>query len=72
MNSPGDFTQEADLVRGIFGAHRGYETAEVHGVRRIGGGRGDCLGSQEKEGMRCFLDDLRASGINADQWTTAA
>ena len=22
--------------------------------------------------MRCFLDDLRAFGINADQWTTAA
>ena len=22
--------------------------------------------------MGCFLDDLRASGINADQWTTAA
>ena len=20
--------------------------------------------------MRCFLDDLRAFGINADQWTT--
>ena len=22
--------------------------------------------------MGCFLDDLRASGINAHQWTTAA
>ena len=22
--------------------------------------------------MGCFLDDLRALGINADQWTTAA
>ena len=22
--------------------------------------------------MRCFLDDPRAFGINADQWTTAA
>ena len=22
--------------------------------------------------MRCFLDDLRAFGINANQWTTAA
>ena len=22
--------------------------------------------------MECFLDDLRAFGINADQWTTAA
>ena len=31
-----------------------------------------CVGGQEKEGMGCFLDDLRASGINANQWTTAA
>ena len=34
------------------------------------GGAG-CLGGQEKEWMGCFLD-LRAFGINADQWTTAA
>ena len=33
------------------------------------GGAG-CMGGQEW--MKCFLDDLRASGINADQWTTAA
>ena len=32
----------------------------------------DCLGGQEKEWMGCFLDDLKAFGINADQWTTAA
>ena len=30
------------------------------------------MGGQEKEWMECFLDDLRAFGINADQWTTAA
>ena len=35
------------------------------------GGAG-CVGVQEKEWMGCFLDDLRAFGINADQWTTAA
>ena len=35
------------------------------------GGTG-CVGGQEKEWMGCFLDDLRAFGINADQWTTAA
>ena len=35
------------------------------------GGAG-CVGGQEKEWMRCFLDNLRAFGINADQWTTAA
>ena len=40
-------------------------------VRRIDGGRG-LGGGQEKEWMGCFLDDLRAFGINADQWTTAA
>ena len=35
------------------------------------GGAG-CVGGQEKESMGCFLDGLRAFGINADQWTTAA
>ena len=30
------------------------------------------VGGQGKEWMGCFLDDLRAFGINADQWTTAA
>ena len=35
------------------------------------GGAG-CVGGQEKEWMGCFLDDLRAFGTNADQWTTAA
>ena len=28
--------------------------------------------SHKKEWMGCFLDDLRAFGINADQWTTPA
>ena len=31
-----------------------------------------CVRGQEQERMGCFLDDFRASGINADQWTTAA
>ena len=31
-----------------------------------------CVGGQEKEWTGCFLDDLRAFGINADQWTVAA
>ena len=31
-----------------------------------------CVGDQEKEWMGCFLDDLRAFGINADLWTIAA
>ena len=38
----GDLTQEADLVRGICGAHGGYQTAEVRDVWRIGRGRGLC------------------------------
>ena len=37
----------------------------------IVGGVG-CVRGQEKEWMGFFLDDLRAFGINADQWTTAA
>ena len=45
--------------------------SEVRDVRRNGEGRGLC-GGQEKEWMVFFLDDLRAFGINADQWTTAA
>ena len=35
-------------------------------------GSAGCVGGQEKEWMGCFLDDLRAFGINADQWTTVA
>ena len=31
-----------------------------------------CVGDQGKEWMGCFLEDLRAFGINANQWTTAA
>ena len=39
-------------------------------VELVGGA--SCVGGQEKEWMGCFLDDLIAFGINADQWTTAA
>ena len=60
----------ADLICGICGAHKGYEITEVPGVRRIGGGRG-LSGGQAEDRMGCFLDDLRAFGINADQWRTA-
>ena len=35
-------------------------------------GGGGCVVGEEKEWTGCFLDDLRAFGINADQWTTAA
>ena len=56
----------------ICGAHGGYETAEVRDVRRIRGGRGLCGEPGKRVCMDCFLDDLRAFGIHADQWTTAA
>ena len=65
------YAQEADTVREIRGAHGRHETAEVRDVRRIGGGRGQ-RGGQEKEWMGFLLDDLRAFGIKADQWTTGA
>ena len=35
------------------------------------GGAG-CAEGREKEWMGCFLDDLRAFGIDTDQWTAAA
>ena len=35
-------------------------------------GGADCVGGQEKEPTGCFLDNLRAFGINADERTTAA
>ena len=40
-------------------------------VRRNSGGRGLCSGPGKRVDG-CFLDDLRAFGINADQWTSAA
>ena len=35
-------------------------------------GSAGCVRGQAKEWMECFLDDLRAFGINVDQWATAA
>ena len=35
-------------------------------------GGADCVGGQEKEWAGCSLDDLRAFGVNAIQWTTPA
>ena len=40
MNQLKVYTQEADPVRGICGAHGGHETAEVCDVRRTIGARG--------------------------------
>ena len=37
---------------------------------KLAGGAG-CVGGQKKKWTGCFLDDVRAFGINADQWTTA-
>ena len=38
-------------------------------VGELMGGAG-CIRGPEKERMGCFLDDLRAFGLNADLWTT--
>ena len=46
----GDFTQGADLIRGVCGAHGGYETAEERGVDRIGGGSWAAWGTRKKSG----------------------
>ena len=43
----------------------------MRGIRKFGGGRRLCGGPGKKEWIGCFLDDLRAFGINSDQWTTA-
>ena len=67
----GDYAQDADLICGICGAHGGHETIKVGDIRRTGEGA-DCVAGQEKEWIRYFLDDLRAFGINTDQWTTVA
>ena len=61
-------SQEADTVHGICDTHRGHEAAEVRDARRTVGGH-ELRGSQEKEWMGWFPDDLRAFGIKADQWT---
>ena len=50
--------------------HRKYEAAEVRLFGELMTGAG-CVGGQKKEWMECFMDDLRAIDINADQWTTA-
>ena len=44
----------------------------MRGVRRVGGGRGLCGGPGKRVDVWCFLNHLRAFGINADQWKTAA
>ena len=31
-------------------------------------GRAGCVGDQEKEWMMCVLNDLKAVGVNAEQW----
>ena len=71
MTASRRLTQKADLVRGICGAHGGYETTEERDVRSNGGGRGLCGGPGKKVGG-VFVDDLRSFEISADQWTPAA
>ena len=56
-----DYTQEEDLVRGIFGAHGRHETAKVRGVRRTGWERG----------LRGGAVDVKKNEWGVS-WTTAA
>ena len=55
-----------------FVAH--MEDARLHKCAMVGDLVGDasCVKRQVKEWMICFLENLRAFGINVDQWTTAA
>ena len=41
---------------------------EVGDVRKTDGGR-ELRGGEEKLWMKCFLDDFRAFGTSANQWT---
>ena len=66
----GDSTQKVDLFRGVCGVHGKYEPNCAMFVELVGGA--GCVGGQEEEWMGCFLDDFRAFGINADQWTATA
>ena len=75
----GDYAQqEANPVRGIFGAHERHEARRLPTCLKFrkltGGGRGLRGGGRGKkeEWMGCFLEDLRDFDINADQYTTAA
>ena len=73
---------ESEIIKGTLRKRRillaGF-VARMEGTRlpksvmfgEMVGGAG-CVRGQGKEWMGCFLDDLRAFGINADQWTTVA
>ena len=68
----GDFTQGRRILFAEFVAR--VEDARLPKRVMFGElvGAAGCVGGQEKECGGCFLDDLRAFGINADQWTAAA
>ena len=55
----GNYTQEVNLVREIYCAHGGSETAEVRDVRRTGGGRG-LSGGAGKRGDRVFPERIQS------------
>ena len=58
----------------VFSSSAGYPAVRFSPRFSLNGevGQRGLYGGQEKEWMGCCLDDLRAFGINADQWTTAA
>ena len=59
------------LLAGFVACMKGTRLPKCGKFGELMGGA-DCEGRQEKEGMKCFLDDLRAFGINSNLWTTAA
>ena len=65
--------QEADPIHGVCGSYGGHETAQERDVRRPRGG-GGFRGAAGKgvDGVGCLLVDLRAFGIQTDQWMSAA
>ena len=58
------------LFAGFVARMEGTRLSKCVMFGEVVGGAG-CVEGHEKEWMECFLDDLRAFGINADQWTTA-
>ena len=62
----GDFTQEWILFPGFVVRMEDMRLPKCVMLGEMVGGAG-CVGGQEKEWMGCFLDGLRAFGINAKQ-----
>ena len=69
--NPSGPTARTHLFAGFVACMEDVRLPKCVMFRELVGGAG-YVGGQGKEWMGCFLDDLGAFGINADQWTTAA